>query len=106
MNDGPRTTRPVTARDAWQYDGTPASAATIAAHAGKYLELTPDGPVITAANGTRHPLPPGYWVIDYGPGDYGVMSPGARERHFGDGSPDPVVFGAQPRVKTVPEVLG
>ena len=38
--------------------------------------------VLTAC-GEWHPVPEGYFVIRYGPGDVGVLSPGAYRRFFG-----------------------
>jgi hypothetical protein len=37
---------------------------------------------VRSQNGNWHPLAVGSWVLQYGPGDYGVLSDGAMERFF------------------------
>lgn len=73
---------PVTIEDSARYDGDLAPVLRVAGDPA-LVELTAEGLFVTTAIGLRMPVPLGFWVVRFGPGDIGVMSAGAYQRWFG-----------------------
>lgn len=77
----PLTGNVVTAEAAARHDGTGRSPAR--AVAGALAGPAAEPLRVRARNGLWMDVPPGHWVVRYGPGDAGVMSDGAYQRWFG-----------------------